>query len=97
MGFSSFVEYERTSVYCHRYFYVVWFSVVNPFISSIHCCSNTLLILTAFPFSGVATANHRFPFYPIFCIFYSDSNYLHVLFHCVYISPLRPTSSPSTW
>ena len=28
-----------------------------------------LLLLTAFPFSAVATANHRFPFYPIFCIF----------------------------
>ena len=25
-----------------------------------------LLLLTAFPFSGVATANHRFPFYPIY-------------------------------
>ena len=29
-----------------------------------------LLLLTAFPFSGVATANHCFSFYPILCIFY---------------------------
>ena len=33
-----------------------------------------LLLLLAFPFSGVATANHRFPFEPILCIFYSDTN-----------------------
>ena len=24
-------------------------------------------------------ANHCFPFYPIFCVFHSDTNYLHVL------------------
>ena len=45
--------------------------------------------LRLFPFSGVVTANHRFAFYPIFCISYSD--YLHVLLHCVHKSPLRPT------
>ena len=55
------------------------------------------LLLTAFLFSGVATANHRFPFWHILCIFYSDTNYLHVLPHYIHKSPLRPTSSPPTW
>ena len=32
-----------------------------------------LLLPEAFLFPGVATANHRFPFYPILCIFYSDT------------------------
>ena len=31
-----------------------------------------LLLRTACPFSGVATANHCFPFHPVLCIFYSD-------------------------
>ena len=65
----------------------IWYFLYNLF----------LLLFTACPFSGAATANHHFPFYPIFCIFYSDTNYLHVLLYCVYISPLCPTSSPPTW
>ena len=58
-------------------------------------CTLLLLLLTAFPFLGVATTYRRFPFLPIRCIFYSDN--LHVLLHCVHKSPLRPTSSPPTW
>ena len=41
----------------------------------------------ACPFSGVARANHGFQFQPVLCIFHSDSNYLHVLFYCIYKSP----------
>lgn len=42
--------------------------------------SHTLFFFSFLLFPlGVATASHMYPNYPIFCIFFSHTNYLHVL------------------
>ena len=69
----------------------------HMFMDGLFSFPNLQFIAFFCPFSGVVTANHCFPFYPILCIFYYDTSYLHVLLYCIHTSPLWPTSWPPTW
>ncbi|XP_068171323.1 complement decay-accelerating factor isoform X2 [Antennarius striatus] len=47
--------------------------------------------------TGVVTANQLPPSNPVFCILFSHTNHLHVLFHHIHKPPLWSSSRPPAW
>ena len=62
-------------------------SDIGNLLVSYYVPHSSFFFLRLFPFQGLPQRITVFHF-PIFCIFYFDSNYLHVLFHCIHISPI---------
>ena len=76
----------QKQLYCWAFIWSIFYCWLSEFSLCLLLTTHLLLFHLACPFSAVATANHHFPFQPVLFIFYSD--YLHVLAHRIYKSPL---------
>ncbi|MEQ2264330.1 hypothetical protein XENORESO_000558 [Xenotaenia resolanae] len=69
---------------------------LNAFQRMLRASSGSLCASFSFSFSlsGITSGSHLSPSNAVFCIFFYNTHYLHVLFHSIHKSPLWSSSRP---